>query len=85
MDAANAEKERREKKGRSCPFEEEDNDTGEIQRAFQAGRLDVLFGLVDDGQISLDNAARFAKLSLEDARDMLFGWREAQSMGEEVV
>lgn len=71
---------RREKKRRSCPFEEDDNDTGEIQRAFQAGRMDVLFNLVDNGKISLEYAAEFAGFNMETAKDMLFGWREAQEM-----
>lgn len=80
MAVANAEKERREKKGRSCPFEEEDNDAEEIRKAFQGGRMDVLFNLVDNGKISLEYAAEFADFNMETAKDMLFGWREAQEM-----
>lgn len=63
----------------SCPFETADN-TEEIRRVYQAGRMDVLFNLVDDGKIALGDAAKFAGLSMEEAEDMLFGWREAQEM-----
>lgn len=64
---------------RICPFEALDN-TAEIQRAFQGGRMDVLFNLVNDEIISLDEAARFANLKIEDAQDMLNGWKEAQKL-----
>jgi len=64
-----------------CPFDADEFDnTEEIRRAFQGGRMDVLFNLVDDGKISIDQAAGFAGLTMEDAEDMLFGWREAQEM-----
>ncbi len=53
-------------------------DTEEIRRAFQGDRMDVLFNLVDDGKIAIEDAAEFADLSMEDAEDMLFGWREAK-------
>lgn len=42
--------------------------------------MDVLFSLVNDGKIAIEDAAKFADLSMEDAEDMLFGWREAQEM-----
>ena len=42
--------------------------------------MDVLFNLVDDGKIALEDTARFAGLSMEDAEDMLQGWHEAQEM-----
>ena len=65
----------------SCPFDAIGSDnTEEIRQAFQGGRMDVLFNLVDDGKIAIEDAARFASLSMEDAEDMLFGWREAQEM-----
>ena len=70
---------RKERWTRIYPFEALDN-TKEIQRAFQAGRMDVLFNLVDDGKISLDEVARFTGLKFEDVQDMLFGWQEAQKM-----
>ena len=63
----------------SCPFDATGN-IEEIRRAFQGGRMDVLFNLVDDGKIAIDEAARFAGLTIEDAEDMLFGWRDAQKM-----
>lgn len=63
----------------NCPFELADN-MEEIRRAYQAGRMDVLFNLVDNGKITIDEAARFARISMEDAEDMLQGWREAQEM-----
>jgi len=42
--------------------------------------MDVLFNFVDGGRISLEEAARFAGLKIEDAHDMLFGWQEVQKM-----
>lgn len=52
----------------------------ESQRYYQAGRMDVLFNLVDTGKISLDEAAAFAGMSIEEADEMLQGWRMAQEM-----
>ena len=52
----------------------------EEQRYYQAGRMDVLFNLVDLGKITLDEAATFAGMSIEEAYDMLNGWKEAQEM-----
>ena len=43
--------------------------------------MDVLFNFVDDGKISLEEGAKFAGLSMEEAEDMLFGWRESREMG----
>lgn len=79
MDVVYAGKERGEKWTRTYPFEALDN-TEEIQRAFWGGRMDVLFNFVDNGRISLEEAARFAGLKIEDAHDMLFGWQEVQKM-----
>lgn len=42
--------------------------------------MDVLFNFVDGGRISLEEAARFAGLKIEDVHDMLFGWQEVQKM-----
>ena len=65
----------------SCPFNATDfDDSEEIRRAFQSGRMDVLFNLVDDGKIALDDAAKFAGMTMEEAEDMLQGWREAQEI-----
>lgn len=60
--------------------EEEKGEEGEFQRFYHAGRMDVLFNLVYDGKISLDEAAAFAGMSIEEAYDMLNGWKEAQEM-----
>lgn len=62
---------------RICPFEAEDNNS-EIQRAFWAGRMDMLFNLADSGKLSIDEAADIAEMTLPEAEDMLLGWREAQ-------
>lgn len=58
--------------------EEEKGNEAECQRFYQAGRMDVLFNLVSIGKVSIEDAAIFAKLSLEDAMDFLQGWKEAQ-------
>ena len=42
--------------------------------------MDMLFSLVDDGKISLDEGAKYAGFNMETAEDMLNGWREAQEM-----
>lgn len=60
--------------------EEEKGEEAEYQRFYQAGRMDVLFNLVSIEKISIEDAALFAKLSLEDAMDFLQGWKEAQEM-----
>lgn len=61
-----------------CPFETGETDE-EIQVAFQSGRMDVLFNLVNEGKITIDYAAEFADLTMEEAEDMLFGWKQAQA------
>jgi len=76
MDVVDVRK-RKERMRTSCPLGAADN-TEEIRRAFQAGRMDVLFNFVDSGRISLEEAAKFACFSMETAEDMLLGWREAQ-------
>lgn len=66
---------------RSCPYDGERNyretDSREI---YQSGRMDMLFNLVDAGVLSLDVAAGFAGMSVEEADDMLQGWITAQQM-----
>lgn len=52
----------------------------EYQENYQAGRMDMLFNLVDLGVVPLDLAASLAGMSIEDASDMLQGWIEAQQM-----
>ena len=52
----------------------------EKQRYYQAGRMDVIFKLVDIGKISLDEASIFAGMSIEEADEMLQGWRMAQEL-----
>ena len=56
----------------SCPFEENDN-SEEIKVAFQSGRMDMLFQMVNEGKVSIEDATRFADLTMEEAEDMLFG------------
>lgn len=53
----------------------------EFQRYYQAGRMDVLFNLVNNGMVTIYDAAGFAGMTLEEAEDMLQGWKEAQAMG----
>lgn len=54
------------------------DDAAEYPRYFQAGRLSMLFSLVDGGKLTVDEAADFTGMEWEDAADMLQGWREAQ-------
>lgn len=42
----------------------------------------MLFALVDDGKLTLDEAANFMGMTWGDAVDMLQGWRESQKMQE---
>lgn len=42
----------------------------------------MLFALVDDGKLTLDEAANFMGMTWGDAVDMLQGWRESQKMKE---
>lgn len=64
---------------RTCPFDAADN-TFEIRRAFWSGRMDMLFELVANGKLSVDEAADIAEMSLLEAEEMLHGWREAQEL-----
>lgn len=58
-----------------------EKEKAEFQRYYQAGRMGVLFNLVSNGLITIYDAADFAGMTLEEAEDMLQGWREAQAMG----
>lgn len=40
----------------------------------------MLFGLVDDEKLSIDEAADIADMSLPETEEMLQGWREAQEL-----
>ncbi len=42
----------------------------------------MLFALVDDGKLTLDEAADIAGMTWGDAVDMLQGWQESQKMQE---
>ncbi len=42
--------------------------------------MSMLFGLVNAGKITLDEAADFTGMTWGDAADMLQGWQEAQRM-----
>lgn len=70
-----------------CPSSTLSDDTesskekAEFKRYYQAGRMDVLFNLVNDGTITIYDAANFAGMTLEEAEDMLQGWKEAQNIG----
>lgn len=44
--------------------------------------MSMLFGLVDAGKITLDEAAELAGMDWGDAADMLQGWQEAQKMND---
>jgi hypothetical protein len=42
--------------------------------------MEMLFGLVDAGKLTLDEAADFAGFSWAEATDMLQGWQEARRL-----
>lgn len=42
----------------------------------------MLFSLVDDGKLTLDEAADFIGMTWGDAADMLQGWKESQKLQE---
>lgn len=42
----------------------------------------MLFALVDDGKLTLDEAADIAGMTWGNAVDMLQGWQESQKMQE---
>lgn len=44
--------------------------------------MSMLFALVDDGKLTLDEAADIAGMTWGDAVDMLQGWQESQKMQE---
>lgn len=60
--------------------QEEKEDRGELQRYYFVGKMEMLFSLVADNILSIEKAAEIAHMSLEEAEDMLQGWREAQAM-----
>lgn len=71
---------------RKCPSTSygdtnKEKEKAEFQRYYQAGRMDVLFNLVNDGMITIYDAANFAGMTLEEADDMLQGWKVAQEIG----
>lgn len=49
--------------------------SSELQRKVQGHRMEVIFGLVDDGRISLSEAADMAGLGMEDVEDLMNSWR----------
>lgn len=55
-----------------------DGDKDEISRYYQAGRMGMLFNLVEAGRLTLEEAADFAGLTCSDAADMLQGWLESR-------
>lgn len=60
--------------------QEEKEDKEELQRYYFVGKMEMLFSLVADNILSIEKAAEIAHMSLEEAEDMLQGWREAQAM-----
>lgn len=44
--------------------------------------MSMLFALVDDGKLTLDEAADIAGMTWGNAVDMLQGWQESQKMQE---
>ncbi|MDE7432295.1 MAG: hypothetical protein K2N34_10345 [Lachnospiraceae bacterium] len=52
----------------------------ECQRYYKVGRMDMLFSLVSEGKIELDEAAEFTGMTWGEAFDMLQGWQEAQRL-----
>lgn len=44
--------------------------------------MSMLFALVDDGKLTLDEAADIAGITWGNAVDMLQGWQESQKMQE---
>lgn len=75
---------------KSCPFDshaseatgqEVKEDTTEFQRYRYVGKMDMLFSLVANNILGIEKAAEIANMSLEEAEDMLQGWKEAQNIG----
>lgn len=57
----------------SYPFD--GADSSELQRKVQGNRMEVIFGLVDNGRISLSEAADMAGLGMEEIDDLMSSWR----------
>lgn len=55
-------------------------DTTEFQRYCYVGKMDMLFSLVANNILGIEKAAEIANMSLEEAEDMLQGWKEAQNI-----
>ena len=55
-------------------------DRAELKRYYFVGKMEMLFSLVDNNILDIEKAAEIAHMSLEEAEDMLQGWREAQVM-----
>lgn len=75
---------------KSCPLDsnasevigqEVKKDRTELQRYYFVGKMEMLFSLVADNILDIEKAAEIAHMSIEEAEDMLQGWREAQAMG----
>ena len=49
--------------------------SSELQRKVQGHRMEVIFGLVDDGRISLSEAACIVGLEVEEVEDLMNSWR----------
>lgn len=65
----------------SYPFEVDE--LSELQRKIQGQRLDVIFGLVDNGRISLSEAADMAGLGMEEVDDLMNSWRWCEDYRKE--
>lgn len=55
-------------------------DTTEFQRYRYVGKMDMLFSLVANNILGIEKAAEISNMSLEEAEDMLQGWKEAQNI-----
>lgn len=60
---------------------ESEKEKAEFQRYYFVGKMEMLFSLVADNILDIEKAAEIAHMSIEEAEDMLQGWREAQAMG----
>lgn len=74
---------------KSCPLDshvseaigqEVKKDRTELQRYYFVGKMEMLFSLVADNILDIEKAAEIAHMNIEEAEDMLQGWRDAQAM-----
>lgn len=74
---------------KSCPLDstaseaigqKEKEDRTEFQRYRYVGKMDMLFSLVANNILGIEKAAEIARMSIEEAEDMLQGWKEAQNI-----